>query len=203
MSISIEERREKARLRAAKWYSENKDRAKEYREKNKERINARKSAHRLSNKEKIKAYKRKYNSEKKQKNKIDHAAWQAKNREHVKQYSSTWRMANKERIRNYRKNNGDKFKIYVENRRARKLSCGGKLSKDIVTRLLNEQNGLCVYCKNDFRNTGFHIDHIMPLSLGGLNVDKNVQLLCPPCNLTKQNKHPDEFSMLMSQRKCA
>jgi 5-methylcytosine-specific restriction endonuclease McrA len=35
-----------------------------------------------------------------------------------------------------------------------------------------------------------HVDHILPLALGGDNRRKNIQLLCPTCNLSKGAHHP-------------
>jgi 5-methylcytosine-specific restriction endonuclease McrA len=37
------------------------------------------------------------------------------------------------------------------------------------------------------------MDHIVPLYLGGLNVDSNIQLLRAKCNLQKNKKHPVDF----------
>ena len=54
--------------------------------------------------------------------------------------------------------------------------------------------GKCPNCKAKLALTGHHLDHITPLSRGGLNVDGNVQLLCPPCNLTKAAKDPIEWA---------
>jgi hypothetical protein len=34
------------------------------------------------------------------------------------------------------------------------------------------------------------LDHMMPIDLGGLHADENLQLLCPTCNLRKYNKDP-------------
>jgi len=39
----------------------------------------------------------------------------------------------------------------------------------------------------------FHMDHIMPIALGGSNTDDNMQLLRKECNLQKQAKHPIDF----------
>ena len=41
--------------------------------------------------------------------------------------------------------------------------------------------------------TDAHIDHILPLSRGGENVDDNAQLLCPYCNLSKGSKTMEEW----------
>ena len=38
-----------------------------------------------------------------------------------------------------------------------------------------------------------HLDHIMPLALGGSNTDDNIQLLRARCNLQKRAKHPVDF----------
>jgi 5-methylcytosine-specific restriction endonuclease McrA len=54
------------------------------------------------------------------------------------------------------------------------------------------QNGLCACCSNPL-NGLYHLDHIVPLSLGGKNSDDNVQLLLPKCNLQKYNAPPEEF----------
>ena len=89
--------------------------------------------------------------------------------------------------------NQDKARIYEQNRRARKNG-RGQLSLDIVQRLMVNQGGLCVYCKADLTKVTPQIDHIMPLLLGGMNIDSNVQLLCRPCNSAKWAKHPDVFN---------
>ena len=58
--------------------------------------------------------------------------------------------------------------------------------------LFAAQGGKCVYCRCDLDDTA-HVDHRMPLSLGGTNTDDNVQLLCAWCNNSKHNTHPDVY----------
>lgn len=68
----------------------------------------------------------------------------------------------------------------------------GTLSIDIRSKLFKLQNGLCNGCACDLV-PGFHLDHIVPLVRGGLNVNSNVQLLCPTCNLSKGSKTMQEW----------
>ena len=65
----------------------------------------------------------------------------------------------------------------------------GKLSSNVVTELLVAQEGKCVYCGCDILDSR-HIDHIVPLALGGSNTDDNIQLTCPKCNIDKGDTHP-------------
>ena len=54
------------------------------------------------------------------------------------------------------------------------------------------QKGLCPCCRKPLGND-YHMDHIIPLALGGSNGDNNIQLLRSECNLEKQAKHPVDF----------
>lgn len=68
----------------------------------------------------------------------------------------------------------------------------GSLSKDIWQKLFKLQNGICNGCHSKLKDNA-HIDHILPLSRGGENIDGNVQLLCPYCNLSKGSKTMKEW----------
>lgn len=126
--------------------------------------------------------------------------WAAANREAARKRTLEWREANRERAReNDRRKRANRSPEYLEkrrideqNRRARIKANGGRLTKGLGARLFAEQRGRCRYCAADL-SAGYHLDHIMPLLLGGKNEDANIQVLCPPCNRRKHAKHPDEF----------
>lgn len=79
----------------------------------------------------------------------------------------------------------------IKNQERRDFSIG-QLTPYIILDLFDEQDGKCVACGIELGDN-FHLDHIVPLSRGGLNVDSNVQLLCPSCNLSKGNKTMQEW----------
>lgn len=83
-------------------------------------------------------------------------------------------------------------KQYSHTRRARLRGNGGRLSYGIIRKLYAKQEGRCACCGASLVS-GYHLDHIMPIVLGGTNTDDNVQLLTPRCNLQKGATHPDEF----------
>ena len=122
--------------------------------------------------------------------------WNAANAEKKRANNALYRLKNQAAINLRRKlkrkldPNIEKVKAAV--RRGRKLTAPGKLSKGIVDSLLVKQNGCCACC-GAFLLGKYHLDHILPLSLGGANSDDNVQLLLPKCNLQKYNSTPEKF----------
>jgi hypothetical protein len=83
----------------------------------------------------------------------------------------------KERLSNkaWKKKNPEAAKSYVQTRRARKISVGGKYTAAEIKGLVKSQNGKCAYCRTSIRKS-YQVDHIMPLSAGGSNWIKNIQL---------------------------
>ena len=109
------------------------------------------------------------------------SAWYAKNIKKAKDSASTWR-----------KSNPEKRRIQSQNRRARKLQNGGKLSSGLAERLFKLQRGKCPCCKQPLGDD-YNLDHIVPLAMGGANEDWNIQLLRKLCNSQKHAKDPIEF----------
>jgi 5-methylcytosine-specific restriction endonuclease McrA len=86
----------------------------------------------------------------------------------------------------------EKERARTANRAAWKKAAAGRISKEDIRSLCVSQFNACLYCKADLVD-GYHIDHRMPLSLGGAHSLSNLQLLCVPCNQRKGNTHPDEY----------
>ena len=122
------------------------------------------------------------------------AVYRVKNKDRIAQKDAAWYEANKERraayLREWVRRNPHAKTAYTQKRRALKKRCGGRLSKDIVARLLVLQKACCANCKVSLKKVKFHLDHITALSNGGSNTDDNVQLLCAPCNMRKKAKDP-------------
>jgi len=144
--------------------------------------------------------------------KLSRAKYRAENKEITALRNKEWYLANKQRAaaygaRHYREHkekyaaqnaewyliNRDKKYEYKRNRRARKANSTGHHTAVDVREKLALQGYKCTYCGADITER-YHIDHIMPLALGGSNDRGNIQMLCPTCNLRKAAKHPDVYA---------
>lgn len=57
-----------------------------------------------------------------------------------------------------------------------------------------ERDGKCVLCgRGSGKGATFHVDHITPFSLGGLNILDNLQAFCEACNLGKGYRSDRSF----------
>ena len=145
-----------------------------------------------------------------------HAAWSIANREKRSAQMAKYRIANREKLAAYqseyhaanpgnraaqhaawRAANPDKHAESRRNRRAMKRSAEGKHTSADVRAIFEAQRGLCANCKTKLFKSGkqkFHVDHVMPLKLGGSNWPANLQCLCPSCNTSKGAKHPIDWA---------
>lgn len=111
-------------------------------------------------------------------------------------YAKEYYQNNKESLKpkkaQWQKDNLDLCRVYWNNRRTLKETGGGSLSSGLKTKLLSLQRGKCACCGLPLGDN-YHLDHIMPLALGGSNTDDNIQLLTQRCNNQKHAKHPVDF----------
>jgi 5-methylcytosine-specific restriction endonuclease McrA len=93
------------------------------------------------------------------------------------------------RTRRWRSANPDKGAEYHSNRRAREKGNGGKVTAKEWRDLCERYGNKCLGCGRT--GVKLHLDHVVPLVLGGRNVIDNVQPLCKSCNSKKGAKHID------------
>jgi 5-methylcytosine-specific restriction endonuclease McrA len=66
--------------------------------------------------------------------------------------------------------------------RKKQLRINGQIKKRLFGHLILAP---CFYCKKVFLVDQLTIEHLLPLTLGGTNVDNNIALACAPCNHEK------------------
>lgn len=162
------------------WYKKNKDHVNEYNSKNKEKRDAQKKQHRINNKHKYAEAAARYRKNNREKYLLAKAAYREKYAEKI---SKWW------------KDNRDLGRVYHcrRTKRIKNNTDKNHFTKDDVKIIYKIQKGKCVYCGVDLKDK-YHLDHIMPLFLGGSNSKENVQLTCKTCNLRKGHKHPIDWA---------
>lgn len=69
---------------------------------------------------------------------------------------------------------------------------GGNVTKEELKQLFETQDKCCAICKSKLTQNA-HIDHIIPVSYGGLTEIENLQFLCEMCNRGKFNWSQEEY----------
>lgn len=147
------------------------------------------------NMEKAKVSQKNYVEQNRKKLKLYLVQYKKNNRDRINELNKNWAEKNKDKVslsnKKWCSKNNEKLRVIVRNRRA-KLRTTGTLSVDIAAKLFKLQKGKCACCGEPL-GSDYHLDHIMPIALGGENVDKNIQLLRARCNMQKQATHPVDF----------
>lgn len=152
---------------------------KAYREAHKEELRARSSVYYESNKEVRSVYDKAYREVHKEETKAYKKIYNEAHKEEKKVSNRIWRKANPEKKR-----------AGQARRRAKKAGTVSLPIRDnFKERLLEIWDNQCAYCRNF--SDQWHLDHFMPLDLKGHHAEYNLVLACPPCNLSKNAKHPD------------
>jgi 5-methylcytosine-specific restriction endonuclease McrA len=127
------------------------------------------------------------------------AQYYVDNREELEKYYALYRAnhreENRKRSSDWAKNNPDKNRDKAERRRARKAGASGSYTTADIEAIRVAQGNRCYLCGKTLKK--YHIDHFIPLALGGSNDPGNLRLACPSCNLRKHAKHPFELGVLL------
>jgi 5-methylcytosine-specific restriction endonuclease McrA len=153
-----------------------------YVRKNKERKISYDAIRYQENKEKLADYQKKYYQENKEKCLARGVRHYQENKEKYDDYARKWR-----------KENIDSLRVHRRNRKLRVKNAEGTHGVKDIKRILKLQKRTCAACYTKFKGDDYHVDHIVPLALGGSNWASNIQMLCPPCNMSKGAKAPEVF----------
>jgi 5-methylcytosine-specific restriction endonuclease McrA len=64
------------------------------------------------------------------------------------------------------------------------------IPNELRQRVLNRAENRCEYCglAQQGQAATFHVDHVIPVSVGGLTIEENLALACVGCSLYKSAK---------------
>jgi 5-methylcytosine-specific restriction endonuclease McrA len=148
------------------------------------------------------------------------AEWHRKNKERSIQSAMKWQKENKARylatLRRYEKRNPEKVRewnsrsgkkyrstekgkltsrISRQKRRALQARAVGSYTMQDFYAIFELQKGKCAHCLIKFgKKAKATVDHIVPISRGGMNDRSNLQLLCGKCNSSKGTHDWIDFS---------
>lgn len=143
------------------------------------------------------------------------ASWYSRNTEKAAADSAAYRILHSEELAAYqaalyikqreerlaseklrRINNPLVYRERDQNKHARRKGAEGSHTTEEIQLLFNKQKGRCAYFKICGNRLGdeFHEDHVTPISKGGTNWIRNIQLTCAACNQKKHATDPLVFS---------
>jgi 5-methylcytosine-specific restriction endonuclease McrA len=189
---SVEQKREKARLKVARRMADPEKRAKHYAAKNAARRT--KWAAKAAGEGKVVRKWRYTKEERKAADKATHKRFREAHLEYRREYERKW----KEKLRSTpegRKYLQELAVVHGAKRRAQKRGCNGTHTVEDIKQLWFAQKGQCAWCDLPMEEKNYHVDHWKPLSKGGSNDKSNLKLLHPRCNLMKHTKLPSELNM--------
>lgn len=125
-------------------------------------------------------------------------AWKQANPEMVRANVRKWFAANPGAVQRWRKANPEAFRAQTQRRHARMANAEGTHTAADLKAILKQQRGRCAYCGIDIKTT-YTVDHIQPLSKGGSNWPRNIQLTCLKCNTNKSAADPIVFAQRLGK----
>jgi 5-methylcytosine-specific restriction endonuclease McrA len=188
---------EDRRAYAAQYYSERRDetiaRVAAYRASHREETLERQAAYRATHRKDLAA-------KQAARYRLAHPERRISREESIKnrqQYHAAYRAAHRELLaekqRAYMAAHPDVWRAAYRNRRARERGASGSHTAADVAAQRARQKGCCYWC-GERVGRHYHVDHVVPLALGGSNGPENLVIACPHCNTSKGAKHPMEWA---------
>lgn len=187
-----------------RWHKEHREEKAEYNRKwrkaNPEKASEHKRKWRREHPEKVAERMRKWREANPEKKAEYNRNWRE---EHAK-YSRKWYKAHRENqieySRKYYEAHPEKARARNAKRRAlkRNATVGDREAiQHIYDIAANAKRVRCYLCGGLIPKGERHVDHIVPLSKGGLHTASNLAVTCAQCNLNKHTKLPEEVGILL------
>jgi 5-methylcytosine-specific restriction endonuclease McrA len=103
--------------------------------------------------------------------------YREQHREHAREVSLAWG-----------KKHPEGAVAIVQRRRARKMNVGGTYTAEEWNSVCEKYNHRCLCCGEREPDIKLTVDHVIPISKGGINSIENIQPLCRSCNSKKSTK---------------
>lgn len=126
----------------------------------------------------------------------NNSAWKAVNQEWIAAYDESRREVSSAHHKEYKATHREQEATHSRNRRARIRGNGGVHTTADIAAQRTRQKGKCFWCGEKV-GRHYHVDHVMPIILGGSNGTENLVISCAFCNDSKGSKHPMDFAGVM------
>lgn len=113
--------------------------------------------------------------------------YQKANRKEATKRQTEWKRNNRDRARELNQESRKRnLRTHTMKEQRRRANTFNQFVEDVDPLVLLElDDGICGICGNDIDPFNYHVDHIIPLSKGGMHSYLNTQIAHPHCNIQK------------------
>ena len=148
----------------------------------------------------IRLYGASYRKTHKKEKRLYNLAYNKTHKEEKRLHNEVYCKDHKEELSLYRKTHLPESAARQSARRAKinSSTAGDRAHIAKIYRVAAEEPKVrCYLCNKLIPFGDRHVDHILPISKGGLTRPSNLAVTCSHCNLSKASKHPNEFGLLI------
>jgi 5-methylcytosine-specific restriction endonuclease McrA len=73
------------------------------------------------------------------------------------------------------------------------MSLNSKIKQTIRKKIVKKKGNLCCFCRKSMKKSETTLEHVVPISKGGTNAQRNLKLSCSGCNNQRGDMDFDEF----------